>query len=106
MPLREQGIEFLRLARLLVMQGVEEIIVLGAGDEFLEDGGPVGGEREFFQEANFLLGAGREREAGKHGQRDGESAKTGFHEHGWDEWKRHRDKRRLPCSGGCSIPEV
>ena len=61
-PLVEDVRELCSVARVLKMQRVEKIIVLGAGDEFAEDFLALRRECEFFNIADFII---RPRERGE-----------------------------------------
>ena len=54
-PLVEDVRELCSVARVLKMQRVEKIIVLGAGDEFAEHLRAIRREREFLDEADLIL---------------------------------------------------
>ena len=58
-PLVEDVIEARFVADVLIMQGMEEVILHGAWNEFRESFVTVGGEGEALDEADFIFGAGR-----------------------------------------------
>jgi hypothetical protein len=54
-PLVEDVVELRGVADVLIMEGVEEIILLGAGNELTEGFFTVGGEGEALDEADFVF---------------------------------------------------
>ena len=78
-PLIEDLIELGAVPEVLIMEGVEEIVFLRAGNELAEGFFAVGSEGEALDEANFVVGESRERE------KEGKSERFHGRKAGWGE---------------------